>query len=410
MTGRPTRFPPAARSTVDRSAGAITRRARPAAPDRRRRAGAWTSWPGSPAGCSRPRWPAATRSSARSASSCAGRDRADAQRASPMSPVDAPASRAAWSSTCHRPMWTPSSCTRGPCRRWPGTPTWSASRARSAGAATARARRAQRDARRRPPGDRADPADGHLRPRRRRSRPRCRAACDLRVIWGGDASVDQIRRHPLAPHARDLTFPDRSSFAAVSAAGWRRRGRRPGRGGRLRQRHVLVRPGRVRLAAGGVLGRRADGRGDRPGRVHRPACGSSSQRGGASTRRWRWRSGSPRTGWRPTARPPGSSSPATRWPPSSWPRRRRCPGAGSARAPSRVTGRLAGRWCRSWTGATRRSPTSGSPPPSWTTSPAVGGRGIDRMVPFGSALTFAAIWDGYDLLHEFTRLTVGQPR
>lgn len=46
------------------------------------------------------------------------------------------------------------------------------------------------------------------------------AACDLRVVWGGDHTVREIRRHPLAPHARDLTFPDRSSFAVVRAAAW----------------------------------------------------------------------------------------------------------------------------------------------------------------------------------------------
>jgi hypothetical protein len=46
------------------------------------------------------------------------------------------------------------------------------------------------------------------------------AAADLRVIWGGDRSVTEIRRHPLAPHARDLTFPDRSSFTVVNSAGW----------------------------------------------------------------------------------------------------------------------------------------------------------------------------------------------
>jgi hypothetical protein len=47
-------------------------------------------------------------------------------------------------------------------------------------------------------------------------------AADLRVIWGGDESVRALRRFPLAPHARDLTFPDRSSFAVVSVPGWRR--------------------------------------------------------------------------------------------------------------------------------------------------------------------------------------------
>lgn len=46
------------------------------------------------------------------------------------------------------------------------------------------------------------------------------AACELRVIWGGDGSVTEIRRHPLAPGARDLTFPDRASFAVLSVAAW----------------------------------------------------------------------------------------------------------------------------------------------------------------------------------------------
>jgi hypothetical protein len=46
------------------------------------------------------------------------------------------------------------------------------------------------------------------------------AACDLRVIWGGDEAIRQIRRHPLAPHARDLTFPDRSSFTVISTTAW----------------------------------------------------------------------------------------------------------------------------------------------------------------------------------------------
>jgi hypothetical protein len=43
------------------------------------------------------------------------------------------------------------------------------------------------------------------------------AACDLRVLWGGDQAIREIRRSPLRPAARDLTFPNRSSFAAISA-------------------------------------------------------------------------------------------------------------------------------------------------------------------------------------------------
>jgi hypothetical protein len=44
------------------------------------------------------------------------------------------------------------------------------------------------------------------------------AAADVRVIWGGDRSVKAIREIPLPPHARELTFPDRYSFAVISAA------------------------------------------------------------------------------------------------------------------------------------------------------------------------------------------------
>lgn len=40
-------------------------------------------------------------------------------------------------------------------------------------------------------------------------------SADLRVIWGGDGTVRNIRRSPLRPHATDLTFPDRVSFAAL---------------------------------------------------------------------------------------------------------------------------------------------------------------------------------------------------
>ena len=43
------------------------------------------------------------------------------------------------------------------------------------------------------------------------------ALCDTRVIWGGDQTVAAIRRSPIAPHAREITFPDRRSMAAIQA-------------------------------------------------------------------------------------------------------------------------------------------------------------------------------------------------
>ena len=41
--------------------------------------------------------------------------------------------------------------------------------------------------------------------------------CDLRVIWGGDRTVDLIRNIPLKPSASELVFPDRNSMAVLNA-------------------------------------------------------------------------------------------------------------------------------------------------------------------------------------------------
>ncbi|WP_158716304.1 acyl-CoA reductase [Blastococcus sp. Marseille-P5729] len=46
------------------------------------------------------------------------------------------------------------------------------------------------------------------------------AACDVRVIWGGDGTVDAIRRSPLPPHAKELTFPDRFSLGAIKTTAY----------------------------------------------------------------------------------------------------------------------------------------------------------------------------------------------
>lgn len=42
--------------------------------------------------------------------------------------------------------------------------------------------------------------------------------CDVRVIWGADASVREIRRAPLPPRAFDLPFASRASAALLDAA------------------------------------------------------------------------------------------------------------------------------------------------------------------------------------------------
>lgn len=46
------------------------------------------------------------------------------------------------------------------------------------------------------------------------------AACDVRVIWGGDETVRTIRATPLAPRATELVFADRYSFAIIGAAAY----------------------------------------------------------------------------------------------------------------------------------------------------------------------------------------------
>ena len=46
---------------------------------------------------------------------------------------------------------------------------------------------------------------------------RLSAACDARIIWGGDATIAQIRKSPLPPRAYEITFADRYSFAVLDA-------------------------------------------------------------------------------------------------------------------------------------------------------------------------------------------------
>jgi len=48
----------------------------------------------------------------------------------------------------------------------------------------------------------------------------CSAACDVRVLWGGDETVARLRAVPTAPGARDIAFVDRFSMAALEAGAW----------------------------------------------------------------------------------------------------------------------------------------------------------------------------------------------
>lgn len=233
-------------------------------------------------------------------------------------------------------------------------------------------------------------------------------ACDLRVVWGGDQSVTDIRRHPLAPHARDLTFPHRTSFAAVSVRGWRSATRadrlaavvgfhndaywfdqaacasprtlfwigEPADAADARaefaallarvvaERAITVDPAmaiRKRLAAYGMA---ADG--------HVDGVHFSSNEVAVldlvrpePTRRWLG------VGTFPQATIAGLADLVDVVQRED--QTLSCFGFGRAELVELAT--------------------------------ALAGRGIDRIVPFGAALTFAPVWDGYDLLAEFTRLT-----
>ncbi|MFN3304527.1 MAG: acyl-CoA reductase [Roseateles sp.] len=47
---------------------------------------------------------------------------------------------------------------------------------------------------------------------------RLSAACDMRIIWGGDTAVQTLRALPLRPTATELCFPDKFSLAVLDAA------------------------------------------------------------------------------------------------------------------------------------------------------------------------------------------------
>lgn len=43
------------------------------------------------------------------------------------------------------------------------------------------------------------------------------SVCDIRVIWGGDETINNVRKSPLQPKAYDITFPDRYSICLINA-------------------------------------------------------------------------------------------------------------------------------------------------------------------------------------------------
>jgi len=236
------------------------------------------------------------------------------------------------------------------------------------------------------------------------------AWCDLRVIWGGDRAVGDLRRHPLRPSARDLTFPDRTSYAAVSVPGWR-----------------AADPTTRRAAVTGLA--------NDVYWFDQAACASPrtvflvGDPGPAATVREELLAELERVvearGWQVDAAMAVQKRVAA-YGLAATGAADALDFAGNAVTGITLTG--ADRLPRHWLGAgafpfatvaaltdlvpliQRRDQTFSqfgfTRDELASFAAALGGRGIDRIVPFGSALTFSAVWDGYDLPREFTRLTV----
>lgn len=234
-------------------------------------------------------------------------------------------------------------------------------------------------------------------------------ACDLRVIWGGDDSVNAIRRHPVRPSARDLTFPDRSSFAVLAVPAW-----------------VSATPAERRTVAEGLY--------NDIYWFDQAACSSPRALfwvGAATDARRAGEELSAELAAVVDERKPAVDA--------AMAVQKRVATYGLAAAGSATRIRFHGNEVadvelasgatppREWLGVgtlaqshvdrledlvaliERRDQTIthfGFSAESLTSFVrALGGRGIERLVPIGAALTFTPVWDGYDLLREFTRLT-----
>ncbi len=235
------------------------------------------------------------------------------------------------------------------------------------------------------------------------------AAADLRVIWGGDGSVREIRRHPLAPHARDLTFPDRSSFTVISAAGWlgaSEAERDAGARGLYndaywfdqaacsspRTLYWIGAPEQADAARADLMARLRtvlDAK-----QVEVDAAMAVEKRVAA----YGLAVSGEATGIRFDGNELATVDLAD---PAGIPRR----WLGVGTFPQAVVGSLDDLVDI----VVRRDQTVAhfgfTEAELVAFARGLAGRGVDRIVPLGDALSFAGVWDGYDLMHEFTRIT-----
>ncbi|RZU51753.1 acyl-CoA reductase LuxC [Krasilnikovia cinnamomea] len=233
------------------------------------------------------------------------------------------------------------------------------------------------------------------------------AWCDLRVIWGGDTAVDTIRAHPLRPSARDLTFPDRTSWAVLSVPGWRvadRAARRAAVLGFANDAYWFDQAACSSPRTVFLVGPRPDGVADEFLTLLGEAVAEKgwSVDAAMAVEKRVHAYGLAATGAATGLRHAGNAvTGLTLSGVSAAPRRWIGAGAFPFAAVESLTDLVPA--------MTRQDQTVShfgfTPDELRAFAVALGGRGVDRIVPFGSALTFSAIWDGYDLPREFTRLT-----
>jgi hypothetical protein len=239
---------------------------------------------------------------------------------------------------------------------------------------------------------------------------RLSAACDLRVIWGGDRTVNDVRRHPIRPLARDLTFPDRASFAAISVPGWSaaaRDARRAAAAAFAADAYWFDQAACASPRAVYWIG------GDEAAAARARAEFDALLAGAVRDRGWRLepamavqnRVGAYGAAADGTATAIGFVSDMVTTldlaAPGSYPRRRLGTGVFAHAVLSRLTDLV--------DVVDRRDQTltyfGFSTAELRDLATALAGRGIDRIVPFGAALAFSTVWDGYDLPSEFTKIT-----
>jgi hypothetical protein len=235
------------------------------------------------------------------------------------------------------------------------------------------------------------------------------AAADLRVIWGGDRSVSEIRRQPLAPHARDVTFPDRSSFTVISAAGWLAASPTERDDAALAFYNDAYWFDQAACASPRAVywvGAPADAdaaREDLLARLRTVLAAKRTEVDAAMAVEKRVATyglavAGAATGIRFDSNELATVDLAR---PGDLPRR----WLGAGTFPQARVDSLADLVPM----VVRRDQTvthfGFAEDELLAFARSLAGRGVDRIVPLGSALTFASVWDGYDLMHEFTRIT-----